>query len=470
MKTEKGKKRNCIAVGENVGTPKKQEPSNKFFDKMKSFAVKQFNTLKNVHISVPHFELPKREIVHKKIRVSAKKNYRDMLRKFEKQAVRSITAVCGTMAAVFVFFMVFAIYFTPCYVFDVEGAVIGYAEDKTAYAAALNDVNSELTENFGLGAAITKDVHATLTIAKRSDITDGKEFRENVAALSDLMVDADMLVVDGQELVGFASKDELDTAVDNFIKSVSEENSTVTVMSDISSAEKYVPASKVTTLENANDILGGENGLKVQTVTNVTYDEEIPYTTQEVNDDSVFEGETQIETAGVNGVRTINAVVTAINGVEMGREILSDIVTAEPVTEVVKIGTHHIPTGVGSGEFAFPTSGTITSHFGARWNRQHKGMDIANSTGTDIRAADEGVVSYSGQMNGYGNIIIIDHKNGYKTYYGHCSELYKNVGDIVEKGTVIAAMGSTGNSTGPHLHFEIRVDDEAVDPEGYVSK
>jgi len=125
----------------------------------------------------------------------------------------------------------------------------------------------------------------------------------------------------------------------------------------------------------------------------------------------------------------------------------------------------------GTGVFAWPTSGRLTDRFGFRTfsGRWHNGLDIANAQGTSIYAADSGFVTFAGwQNNGYGNIIVIDHRNGYVTYYAHLSSYYVSAGQSVAKGTLIAAMGSTGNSTGSHLHFEIRHKGVRKNPEMYL--
>ncbi len=118
-----------------------------------------------------------------------------------------------------------------------------------------------------------------------------------------------------------------------------------------------------------------------------------------------------------------------------------------------------------------PISGVITSRFGSRESIRsyaHTGLDVAAPTGTEIKAAADGEIICSEYRGSYGNLIIISHGNGVVTYYGHCSELYGEVGEKVKAGDTIAAVGSTGNSTGPHLHFEIRVNDEQVDPQNYL--
>lgn len=117
-----------------------------------------------------------------------------------------------------------------------------------------------------------------------------------------------------------------------------------------------------------------------------------------------------------------------------------------------------------------PASGRITSKFGNRrdpFTRKiqfHQGIDIANSSGTSIKAAAKGTVIYAGYNGGYGRTIIIDHGNGYKTLYAHNRELLVKKGEKVEKGQVIAKMGSSGRSTGVHLHFEIHKNNKAIDP------
>ena len=118
-----------------------------------------------------------------------------------------------------------------------------------------------------------------------------------------------------------------------------------------------------------------------------------------------------------------------------------------------------------------PISGIITSRF-AESSRirssRHTGLDISASTGTPIKAAASGTVTFSGRKGSYGNLIVVTHGNGVQTYYGHCSALYASKGQQVSQGQTIAAVGSTGNSTGPHLHLEIRVNGVAYNPQNYL--
>ena len=117
---------------------------------------------------------------------------------------------------------------------------------------------------------------------------------------------------------------------------------------------------------------------------------------------------------------------------------------------------------------ARPTVGTITSRYGTRGSGFHTGIDIGASTGTAINAASGGTVTHASYWGGYGNIVIISHGNGVETYYAHCSRMDVSVGQTVSAGELIAAVGSTGNSSGPHLHFEVRVNGVSQNPQNYV--
>ena len=119
--------------------------------------------------------------------------------------------------------------------------------------------------------------------------------------------------------------------------------------------------------------------------------------------------------------------------------------------------------------FINPTSGIISSRYGRRWDRSHNGIDVAASTGTPIYAAAGGTITYSGyNSGGYGYLIKMSHGNGVETYYGHCSQLLVSSGTTVSQGQLIAKVGSTGRSTGPHLHFEVRLNGTPQNPLNYV--
>lgn len=149
----------------------------------------------------------------------------------------------------------------------------------------------------------------------------------------------------------------------------------------------------------------------------------------------------------------------------------------ESVVSKTYTGTVNTATTISGGKVGLglslvkPVSGVISSRFGVRSNIRssaHTGLDIATSTGTPISAAASGTVTFAGWKGSYGYLAVITHSNGVQTYYGHCNKLYVSAGQTVSQGQTIAAVGSTGNSTGPHLHFEIRVNGVAYNPQNYL--
>ena len=183
-----------------------------------------------------------------------------------------------------------------------------------------------------------------------------------------------------------------------------------------------------------------------------------------VYDDSMYEDEMMMTQDEAPGMREVTVLETYYNGERHDRKMLETNVITEAVPRVVHIGTIKRP------EYILPvTDYILTSCFGPRWGTNHNGIDLAVPTGTDVRAAKEGLVIQAGWNGGYGISVYIDHGNGVVTRYGHMSESLVSVGQTVKQGDIIGLSGSTGDSTGPHVHFEIREGDVAVDPANYVS-
>jgi murein DD-endopeptidase MepM/ murein hydrolase activator NlpD len=127
------------------------------------------------------------------------------------------------------------------------------------------------------------------------------------------------------------------------------------------------------------------------------------------------------------------------------------------------------PTGAASAAgFVWPVHGILTSGYGWRWGRMHEGIDLAVGVGTPVVSAAAGTVIVAGWMGGYGNLVVVDHGNGVSTAYGHNTSVTVGVGQSVAQGQLIAYSGNTGHSTGPHVHFEVRINGSPVDPLGYL--
>ncbi len=220
--------------------------------------------------------------------------------------------------------------------------------------------------------------------------------------------------------------------------------------------------------------------LSVQITRSEEYDVVLDYASISVEDSTKYEGTTVLIQEGVEGSAHIISDVTYVNGYEVSRTVVSEEVTVEPIDRQISVGTK--PSGysqvaydVSDGGFLWPvggSGGTISSPYGPRsYDGWHSGIDIASIPyGTPIYAAADGYVTKAVNQNyGYGYHIMIDHGSGYSTVYGHCSKLYVTAGQYVKKGDVIGAIGSTGDSTGNHLHFEIREYGEYLNPANFVS-
>ena len=210
--------------------------------------------------------------------------------------------------------------------------------------------------------------------------------------------------------------------------------------------------------------------LTYEVVEKITYDKVIEHKVEEQKSADIYEGMTETQQAGSDGLSEITARVTLQNGKKVEEEDLVTTVKEEPVTEVVLVGTKERPPTVGSGKYIWPLkdSFTKTSGFGSRWGRQHKGIDLAVSVGTTVYAADGGTVVEAQYSGSYGNVVMIDHQNGQETRYAHNSKLLVKKGDKVYQGQPIAKSGNTGRSTGPHVHFEIRFNGEPRNPLNYL--
>lgn len=217
-------------------------------------------------------------------------------------------------------------------------------------------------------------------------------------------------------------------------------------------------------------VTGSTTFITVETTEQVKKVEAIPFTTQHQPTDSMFQGERRVEQQGANGTKAVVYEVTKVNGQETSRRSLDQEVLTEPVEEIVLVGTKVKPSR-GSGQFAWPAvGGKITSGYGQRWGKLHAGIDIAGVKDRTIKASDGGKVTTAGYHKGYGNHVVIDHGNGYKTLYGHMKEISVSKGDVLQKGDKVGVMGSTGHSTGVHLHFEIIKNGKTVNPAQYISR
>ncbi|WP_246628143.1 peptidoglycan DD-metalloendopeptidase family protein [Paenibacillus oenotherae] len=204
----------------------------------------------------------------------------------------------------------------------------------------------------------------------------------------------------------------------------------------------------------------------VETIENVTEIETIEPTVQIQKNANMRAGQSKVIREGQSGKKRVTYKLVKQNGYLMSEEFVSEEVLESSVSSIIMKGTK-VVLGEGTGKFSWPVMGArLTSTFGKRWGRQHKGIDLVGNK--NILAADNGVIEFAGTKNGLGRCIIINHKNGFKTTYGHLSKINVKSGQTVERGERIGIMGNTGHSFGTHLHFEIHKDGAIKNPMKYL--
>lgn len=202
-----------------------------------------------------------------------------------------------------------------------------------------------------------------------------------------------------------------------------------------------------------------------------TKTEKIPFPTKVVIDRKLGSG-VRVKQQGKDGEKKVAYQLVKKNGMVVEKKTISEAVVKQPVPRVVARGprgTYIVASRSGGNfvsGFVWPLVGGITSYFGGK--RGHTGVDIDGKTGDPIRAVEDGVVVFAGREGGYGLMVVVDHANGIKTRYAHCSKLLVKDGQKVEKGQVIALVGATGRSTGSHLHFEVIRDGSYENPLRYL--
>lgn len=432
----------------------------------------------------------------------------------------------AVVAAVAIFFSFYTLGTTVEYNGNVVDTVASASQARKA-AAKLESVT---TETLGKSYEIAKDaIHYSTAFVRRSDVTDTTTFEQDLAEELGQVTYGYSLYID-DELVGSTqyagALDELLEQIKQMY--VSADTLTVDFVENVRIAEGYDPTESVMNLgtiaELLNSTKAGEvtytvvkgdtwgqiannNGmtaaelealnpgydinrihigdaltlsnavpyLTVKVTERQNYIEDINYDVNYVNDSSMYQGDERVISKGTYGSADIVADVTYVNGEEQERTVISSVTLTDPVAETRARGTKVRPTWYPTGSFRWPCSGRITSYFGYRntgirgATSNHKGIDIACARGTPIYAADGGRVTYAGYKGAMGYVVIIDHNNGYVTYYEHNSSLLVSAGQTVYKGQQIAKAGRSGVASGVHCHFGIQRNGTYVNPLNYLS-
>lgn len=297
--------------------------------------------------------------------------------------------------------------YKPMYKVSISGKEVGYVEDKQALEETLKETITESTDKNIDDVSLNEEPEYELKLVSREEETQDEDIVQELK--EEVTVTYKYYEIAVQETV--VEKVNTNEEAEELVNEIKEENNSDEIQLNI--VEKYT-----------------QNEEEVDT--------------------------SDVETAKVNLKETVQ---TAIAEIEQQKEE-EERINALPSINGIKLAVT-------------PIEGRITSRYGVSSSIRkstHTGLDISAVQGTDIKVLADGTVTFASYNGSYGKLVKIDHGNGVETWYAHTSKMYVNVGDTVKAGDVIAAVGSTGNSTGPHLHLEIRVNGEHVDPQDYLYK
>ncbi|MBS7297932.1 MAG: peptidoglycan DD-metalloendopeptidase family protein [Eubacteriales bacterium] len=379
-----------------------------------------------------------------------------------------LTALIGTVALMAAMLPVnVTAYWTDGYEVLLNGNSIGIVEYENEVSSMLAVVNYQLVSAYDEEAVIEPEIQLRAKLVSSEKLLDKNTLHDEIASVSDKMVEAVRITVDGAESVAVSDMETAESAVNMVIDSYTVEGSKAVVVELVGFVDQMVPEAEIRTAEEAAEHIITE---KLITVSSEVAEEDIKEFTPEpteYEDENVYAGVRVTTDKGTAGQIKVVTVKSYVNG-ELMATATEETVIDEGVPAKIAIGTKPRPSGIGTGSFIMPTKGRLTSSYGRRWGRMHNGLDIAAAAGTPIYASDDGVVICAEYSNSFGNLIKIDHGNGFETYYAHNSEILVSYNEPVKKGQIIAQMGSTGRSTGPHCHFEIHYNGQVQNPMDYL--
>ncbi len=359
-----------------------------------------------------------------------------------------------------------------------NGTSIGYIADEGVYADAATIVRDSVInadESFVVEQAPTMHVE----VLKADTLLQAQEVSNRILqAVDDELFSGVGLFVDGVFRGALRTRTQLDEVMNSVLsKHKTPLDDGVGFLHQVQLAEGIYPLSALTTLESITECL---KTLTVKTMRNLEYTETVRYKTVYQETDTLPLGYEIVQVRGKNGSQRVFAQQILVGGKKRYQTVLATETIKAPVDRVVLIGAQkyndktELGDGKATGVFIWPLPYTkqISSFFTNRWGVMHGAIDIANGStnGKPIIASDGGTVIEAQYHNSWGNYVLIDHGNGFKTRYAHCSKLDVKAGDKVAQGQYIAKVGSTGFSTGPHLHFEVIKNGVLVNPLNYVKR
>lgn len=345
------------------------------------------------------------------------------IKHYTKETIRALKII---FIAFVIIFGIIAIKFKPVYAVTMSGETIGYVSERDRLEKKINNFLNNTNGCIAFIEATVKPEYSYVFVSRNTE------------------------TVEEQVLAKVK-----DTAITTYrTYAISVDGETKTQVDSQSSAEEIVNKVKD----------GVQEEVKLDLAITQVYDTKLAV----VNSDEALSTLTTIKDEKVAEYERIKAEEAAKKAEEARKAAEEKARAAGSVNTSLNVSYDYAPITIA---LAKPIEGTISSRFGARSSIRssvHTGLDIASPKGTPISAASSGVVTYAGFKGAYGNLIVIDHGNGVQTYYAHCNSLNVSAGQNVNQGDTIGYVGSTGNSTGPHLHLEVRINGVAQNPQNYL--
>lgn len=416
---------------------------------------------------------------------------------------KSFAVCCGLAPVAILIAFLFTFKF-GCNVI-IDGEIIGTAKSKDFVYSLVEGINEDFAPYFEGEKAITVTPVTTPKFVFGGKFTSEEKLEETIKATCPYLKKAYSIKSDGATVAAFNSSSDRKKAYNGFLKKYVNVKESYEILDKVEFTYGLVPYGMIKDVDGGIKLLDGtrplsetvkissdmtladiltaynltsaqfkaqnphfEEGksqkikissqvpvIRLATTEKITEKSVLRYQTRTVEDDSAYEGESSVKTTGTDGLKVVSKNVYKLNGRTL-LEVTDNEKISEPVDEIMLVGTKKYSKGDATGTFERPYGGNLSSRFGERGGRNHNGIDICGNVGDDIVSSDGGEVVYADWEDGYGYVVKIDHKNGYVTFYAHCDKLYVTKGQQVAKGEVIAALGNTGRSTGPHVHFEVR--------------
>ena len=435
--------------------------------------------------------------------------------------VRAVIAAC--MVLVLILTVGISSNQQKAFAVSIDGKVIAQVKNAKLAETVINQLVSQEIEKAGYQVDIVQEITFNKVKLDKSILVDNEQLKHLLLPMLSFGMDGAVVKVDGKVQFAFESIE----CAEEFITALKEEytvdaNGVVFFKENVQVVEMPVRADNITTVaaalaevkENGTiptytvkdgdtlwDIAYGNNinvekleqlnpdfkpefmqigqVLKLsdkQPIINVVctfekvVEEKIAAQVEVKRNDKMLQGESKVLQQGKDGLKEVKYKIVAQNGVQVEKVSVAENVITQPTPKVVERGTRMLVASrdFGGGRLAKPSSGSVVSPFGGRWGRMHEGIDLGAPHGSPVVAAEAGTVIRASWYSGYGNCVDISHGGGMVTRYAHLSRMDVSVGQSVQRGQVIGAVGSTGNSTGPHLHFEVRVNGSPQNPMNYL--